>query len=64
MMSPEPLCFPLGYVTKHAFKTENHIVLLWLEAFPTHALYLVDINVFCRKLQGNIEKTREIMFTP
>jgi len=56
MMSPEPLYFPLGYVTRHAFKTGNRIVVLWLEAFPNHASYLVDINVFRRKLHGNFEK--------
>ncbi|KAJ7339581.1 hypothetical protein OS493_005984 [Desmophyllum pertusum] len=51
-MLHEPLCFPLGYVTMHAFRTEDHIVVLWLEAFPTHASYLVGIIVFCRKLLG------------
>ena len=53
MMSPEPLYFPLGYVTRHAFKRGNHIVVLWLEAFPNPASYLADINVFRRKLRGN-----------
>ena len=58
----EPLCFPLGYVTMHAFRTESHIVVLWLEALQTLANYLVDMNGFCWKLQGNVAKTGAMWF--
>ena len=56
MMLLEHLCSPLEFVTTHAFKTESHIVVLLQEASQIHVNYQVDMNVFCRKSQGNAVK--------
>ena len=49
----EHLCSPLEFVTTHASKTESHIVVLLQEASQIRVNYQVDMNVFCRKSQGN-----------
>ena len=52
----EHLCSPLEFVTTHASKTESHIVVLLQEASQIRVNYQVDMNVFCRKSQGNAVK--------
>lgn len=55
-MLPEQLCFPLAFVTTHAFRTESHIVEPSLKALQTPVNCQVDMNVFWRKSQGNVVK--------
>lgn len=52
----EHLYSPLEFVTTHASKTESHFVVPLQEASQIRVNYQVDMNVFCRKSQGNAVK--------